>query len=42
MGIVGARRSPLPIDYDLGRLRPVYERKYLSVDGFTVGVAFIF
>lgn len=42
MGICGARRSPNPIDYDLGRLRPVYEHKYLSIDGFTIGVGFVF
>lgn len=42
MGLFGVRRSPNPIDYDLGRLRPVYENKYLQVDGFTVGVGFVF
>ena len=42
LGVVNARRSPNPIDYDLGRLQPNYEHKFLSIDGFTMGVAFIF
>jgi hypothetical protein len=42
LGIVNARRSPNPLDYNLGSLSPTRERKYLSVDGVTVGVGFIF
>ena len=41
-GIVGARRSPNPIDFDLGRLQPEVKATYFSLDGFVAGVAFIF
>ncbi len=42
LGIFNARRSPNPIDFDLGRLQPKYENMFMSIDGFTLGVAFIF
>ncbi len=42
LGIFNARRSPSPIDFDLGRLQPKYENMFMSIDGFTLGVAFIF
>ena len=42
LGIVGARRSPNPVDFDLGRLQPEVKGTYFSLDGFVAGVAFIF
>lgn len=42
LGIVGARRSPNPIDFDLGRLQPEVKGTYFSLDGIVAGVAFIF
>jgi hypothetical protein len=42
LGVLGSRRAPEPIDFDLGKLAPIYEKLFLRVDGVTAGVAFIF
>jgi hypothetical protein len=42
MGVVGARRATQPIDFNFSRLEPNIKNTYLSFDGFTLGVAFIF
>jgi hypothetical protein len=42
LGIVGAKRMAEPIDYDWGRLNPRPRVSYLSVDGISAGVEFIF
>lgn len=42
LGIVGVRRSTHPVDFDLGKLQPIMRNTYMSVDGFTAGIAFIF
>lgn len=42
LGIIGARRSPEPIDFDLGRLNPRVRNTYLSIDGIVFGVGMAF
>jgi hypothetical protein len=42
LGILGSRRSPDPVDFDLGKLNPGYDKLFLRVDGVTGGLAFIF
>lgn len=42
LGIYGARRLTDPIDYDLGRLTPNIRSGLLSLDGFVMGVSFVF
>jgi hypothetical protein len=42
LGVIGARRTTQPVDFNLGRLEPNAKNTYLSFDGFTIGFGLIF
>lgn len=42
LGILNARRMVNPIDYNFGQLNPDAHNSYLSLDGFVMGVSFVF
>jgi hypothetical protein len=41
-GMFGVKRSRNPVDFNVGRLDPHYEELFFRMDGFNLGVAFIF
>jgi hypothetical protein len=42
MGLIGMMRSPHPVDFNMGTLQPEFKRQLLWLDGFNVGISFIF
>lgn len=42
LGVFGVHRSERPVDFNVGQLDPEYKDLFLKMDGFTLGVAFIF
>ena len=42
MGVINTLRSSFPVDFNVGTLTPNYENKLWRMDGFSLGIAFIF
>jgi hypothetical protein len=42
MGMFGVHRSPNPVSFNVGQITPEYSDMYLGMDGFSMGIAFVF